>query len=113
MMDEKDFLKDFQTRGCPACNHIGKTVADFLAGWQYSLACDERVQQEFVLELGFCPFHTWQLASLSSPQGISKGYQKLLKHISAELKKFDKTAIDLPESFCPKQPAGSISSLKI
>ena len=95
-MDKKDFLRDFRTRGCPICDHMGRAISDFLASWQYLLASNEKIQQEYAAELGFCPLHTWQLALVSSPQGISSGYPRLLEHISEQLSKISKTATNLP-----------------
>lgn len=79
--------KDMQTRGCPACYHIWKNVFEFFSHWIYTLANDEKIQNENADALGLCPFHTWQLVAIGSPQGISKGYVKLMKHISNKLLK--------------------------
>jgi len=95
-MDKKDFLRDFRTRGCPICDHMRRAIADFLASWQYLLASNEKIQQEYAAELGFCPLHTWQLALVSSPQGISSGHPKLVEHIASELTKLARTTTDLP-----------------
>ncbi len=34
--------------------------------------------------LRFCPLHTWQLADLSSIQGLAVGYPKLLEHLARD-----------------------------
>ena len=65
--------KDMRTRGCPACYHIWKNVFEFFSHWIYVLANDEKIQSENADALGLCPFHTWQLVAIGSPQGISKG----------------------------------------
>jgi len=75
---------------------MGRTIADFLSSWQYLLASNEKIQQEYAAELGFCPLHTWQLALVSSPQGISSGHPKLVEHIASELTKLARTTTDLP-----------------
>ena len=77
--------KDMQTRGCPVCNHIWKSVFEFFAQWNYSLANNENIQKENAASLGLCPFHSWQLVAMASPQGISKGYVQLLRRIADEL----------------------------
>jgi hypothetical protein len=97
-MRKEDMIKALRTRGCPICDHMGRAIADFLASWQYSLASNEKIQQEYAAELGFCPLHTWQLASVSSPQGVSSGYPRLLEHISEQLSKIPKTATNLPNA---------------
>lgn len=77
--------KDMRTRGCPACAHIWKNVFEFFSHWIYALANDEKIQNENADAFGLCPFHTWQLVAIGSPQGISKGYVKLMKKIADKL----------------------------
>jgi GTP-binding protein EngB required for normal cell division len=77
--------KDLQTRGCPMCHHLGETALRFFAHWQFALASDEVAQRQFVAESGFCPLHTWQLASVSSPQGLSLGFPKLVERLADRL----------------------------
>jgi GTPase Era involved in 16S rRNA processing len=73
---------DLKTRGCPVCEHQSKVAFHFLSQFQFELARDEATQQKFAEELGFCPFHFWQLESVSSPLGASVGFVKLAKHVS-------------------------------
>ncbi|HOU51253.1 MAG: hypothetical protein KBG22_11515 [Smithella sp.] len=82
---DDQLAKDLQTRNCPVCNKIWDNVMNFFSSWGYSLANDEETQKENADFLGICPFHTWQLASIASPQGISSGYEALVKRISKEL----------------------------
>ena len=86
----EDMAADLRTRGCPVCRHIAEHVSDFLAHWQYIVATEERAQAEFATELGFCPFHTWQLLAISSPHGASIGFAQLAEQIARRLK--EKTA---------------------
>ncbi len=58
---------------------------EFYAKFQYKLSANEPTQRLFADQLGFCPLHTWQLAALASPQGLSLGYPKLLERVSAAL----------------------------
>ena len=37
-------------------------------------------------ERGFCPLHTWQLAEISSPRGVSIGYPKLLERLRKDMR---------------------------
>lgn len=70
---------------CPVCNYMSETAFDFFRQWQYFLATDETAQQSFAQESGFCSLHTWQLAGISSPKGLSVGYFTLLEKLSTTL----------------------------
>jgi len=82
---EPDLPRELQQWGCPVCNHLMEAAFDFYAKWQHKLSADEPTQRAFADQLGFCPLHTWQLAALASPQGLSLGYPKLLERVSAAL----------------------------
>lgn len=84
-----EIAADLKTRGCPVCKHVADTVSHFLAHWQYKISCEEKAQEEFAASLGFCPLHTWQLLSMSSPYGASLGYAQLVDNIVYRLKKAD------------------------
>ena len=71
---------------CPVCYQMRTAGMDFFAKWQHRLATDEEAQYEYASESGFCPTHTWQLASMSSPRGFSRGHIKLLKRFSHKLR---------------------------
>jgi len=86
---ENDIMEDLRKSGCPICNHMDEILFDFLAKWQNALANDQKVQREYAAEYGFCPAHTWQLAAIASPRGLSRGYPKLLAHIAEELTKLN------------------------
>jgi len=93
--EEKDILKELKHSGCPVCNHMEEVIFEFLAKWQYALTNDEKVQQEYAAELGFCPAHTWQLATIATPRGLSRGYPRLLEHIAEELAKLNGASPDI------------------
>jgi hypothetical protein len=97
-MRKEEIMKALRTRGCPLCDLMSQALSDFLADFQYKLANEEQAQLTHASELGFCPFHTWQLASVSSPQGVSSGYRRLLEHISEQLSKISKNATNLPNA---------------
>ena len=42
------------------------------------------------MEGGFCPLHTWQLLSVSSSQGLSIGYPRLLDRLCERLNRLSK-----------------------
>ncbi|MBN1366027.1 MAG: hypothetical protein JW976_14565 [Syntrophaceae bacterium] len=81
----EELAKDMNTRGCPVCNRVWHEVTSFFSSWVYSLANDENIQKENANSLGLCHFHTWQFVSMGSPQGISSGYENLVRHLSDEL----------------------------
>jgi len=74
-----------QARGCLVCNYLEQVAFDFFRHSQFGLATQERVQQQFAVQHGFCTLHTWQLASLASPQGLSRGLAPLVEHAAAEM----------------------------
>lgn len=80
-----DVRSELQRWGCPLCNHLIDTAFEFYRHFQYRLSADETTQRLFAEQLGLCPLHTWQLAAISSPQGLSVGFPKLLERVSAIL----------------------------
>jgi ribosome biogenesis GTPase A len=78
--------EEFHKDGCPLCNRLSKVAADFFVKWQYELYSNEQVQKSFARSLGFCPVHTWQLAAVSSPQGICHGFPPLFEYLSSLLR---------------------------
>ena len=109
----KDILKELKHSGCPVCNHMEEVIFEFLAKWQYALTNDEKVQQEYAAELGFCPAHTWQLSAISSSLGISRGYPQLLEHVAEELAKLNGASADISNgiaALCPglSSPTGKV-----
>lgn len=94
--------KDVQEWRCPVCNHLVKTAFEFLCEFQGRLSADEPTQRTFADRLGLCPLHTWQLATIASPMGLSLGYPKLLERLSAVLSSL---------SGEPSQMAGTVAAL--
>lgn len=84
-----DLEADLRTRGCPVCGHIADQAFDFFAHWQYLLSGNEQAQAAFAAGIAFCPLHTWQLLSISSPQGASVGYARLAEEVAHRLKAND------------------------
>ena len=97
-LDSEKIGKDLQTRGCPVCDYQSRTIFDFFCSWLSPFASDEKTQEDFAAEMGFCPVHTWNLASMASLQGLAQGYPKLLERLSHELARLTKTLTNLPES---------------
>ena len=83
--EKPDLPNELQGWACPVCNYLMNAAFEFYSMWQYDFSTDEPTQRAFADQLGFCPLHTWQLAALTSPQGLSLGYPKLLERVSATL----------------------------
>ncbi|PYJ72574.1 MAG: hypothetical protein DME75_04330 [Verrucomicrobia bacterium] len=79
---QTNLAADLRTRGCAVCNYVINTARDFFAQWQYALSSTKEAQESFAAELGFCPLHSWQLHSMSSPWGESAGLAILAEEIS-------------------------------
>jgi len=69
-------------RPCEICERILHAVFDFLCQYQYDLSARSDVQQGHARHGGLCGPHTWQYASLASPQGICTGYPTLLERLA-------------------------------
>jgi len=89
-----DFNSDLNIRGCPVCRHMTECAADFFIYWQNKIATDEKAQEYFATEHGFCPMHTWQLMAVTSPQGASLGFPKLAGYLARILNKGSTNNID-------------------
>lgn len=96
--ENAELLAAMETPGCPVCNHLAEAAFAFFARWQYDLSTSEQVQRAFAEELGFCPLHTWQLADVSSIQGLSIGYPKLLERLAHDFASLADTSQDTPDS---------------
>ncbi|HPT03089.1 MAG TPA: DUF6062 family protein [Bacteroidales bacterium] len=80
-----DIPSDLDTRGCPVCKHMTECAADYFIHWQNKIATDEKAQEFFAAEHGFCPMHTWQLLAVTSPLGASLGFPILADRLAQEL----------------------------
>ena len=96
--NRSDIRSELQAWGCPECNHLMDAAFEFYRKFQYKLSVDGPTQRLFADHLGFCRLHTWQLAAIASPQGLSLGYPRLLERMSATLS----SLLDRPlEAFGP------------
>jgi len=77
--------EDLMSSECPVCRHTKKIVSEFFIKWQYELGTEETARKRFADELGFCPFHTWQLLSVSSAHGASVGFSLLSEAIATRI----------------------------
>lgn len=71
---------------CPICAAVEVAVFDYLRHAQYVLASDLAAQQAHRAAGGFCRVHTWQLESLSSSQGLARGYPPLIERAASEVR---------------------------
>jgi hypothetical protein len=74
----------------------------FYARWQYAIVVDEAAQEQLAAEMGFCALHTWQLLAVSSPQGTSAGYARLVERLAEQLSEL---------ATAPDVAAGNLSRL--
>jgi len=100
--EQPDVRRGVREWGCPVCNHLMDAAFEFYRHFQYRLSAEEPTQRAFADQLGFCPLHTWQLAAIASPQGLSLGYPKLLERLSDTLS-------GLLDG--PSESAGSVAAL--
>ena len=81
----------------PCLRHIAVYTHEYFSHFQYLLATDEPSRLQYAAELGFCPFHTWQLFEVMSPDGASIGFVPLTEEVSLRLKKISKNFGDEKE----------------
>lgn len=80
-----DLPAALRTRGCPVCDHLANAAFEFFRHYQYGLATQPSVQQQFAQARGFCPLHSWQLAAIMAPQSISSGVSAFVERVGGEL----------------------------
>ncbi len=71
---------------CQICSRLERTLWDFFAHFQYELAVSENRQRQHAVRSGFCPLHTWQYETVSSPQGTCAGYPEVLTRFAEGLR---------------------------
>jgi hypothetical protein len=64
---ERSLREAFQYRGCPICNVLDEEEEYFMAQLQYRTIKEDSTRQEIVASNGYCNFHFYELARLSSP----------------------------------------------
>jgi GTP-binding protein EngB required for normal cell division len=71
---------------CEICASAAEKLWKFLCKYQYEIIIDQEEQKRFAKRGGLCPFHTWQLQSVSSPYGLCAGYAPLLDRLAGALR---------------------------
>jgi small GTP-binding protein len=74
-------------RQCSICSRLERTLWDFMARAQYELSANEGRQRQHAARFGFCPLHTWQYETISSPQGVCAAYPEVLTRFAESLRK--------------------------
>jgi hypothetical protein len=94
---------------CSICLRLEHTLWDFMARSQYDLSVNEADQRQHATRSGFCPLHTWQYETVSSPQGVCAAYPEVLMVFAKRLRLLaeDATSVQSIEnglrSILPKQ----------
>ena len=73
-------------RPCSICARLERTLWDFMARAQYELSVSEVRQREHASRSGYCPLHTWQYETISSPQGVCAAYPTVLMQFAKGLR---------------------------
>jgi len=78
--------KGMRTATCAICSVASNALFDFLCHHQYAMTTDPAARNLFLAARGLCPPHTWHLERLSSPQGLSRSYPRLLELTAGRLR---------------------------
>jgi hypothetical protein len=81
---------------CRICSRLERAVWDFMAQAQYDLSIDENRQRSHAARSGFCPLHTWQYETVSSPQGVCAAYPEVLVRFARQLRTLADNGKSLP-----------------
>jgi GTP-binding protein EngB required for normal cell division len=73
-------------QSCEICDFVSRASWDFICKYQYRIVVEGDEQERFAKRGGFCPLHTWEYESVSSPYGACNGYPHLLDQLSDELR---------------------------
>jgi len=57
----------FRFRGCPICLILDQDEKNFMCRWQNRTFKEERTRQDLVSAKGYCNFHFYEMARLTSP----------------------------------------------
>jgi small GTP-binding protein len=68
------------------CSRLERAAWDFMAHAQYELSVSENRQRSHASRSGFCPLHTWQYETVSSPQGVCAAYPEVLVRFAERLR---------------------------
>jgi len=89
----------FSYRGCPICLLLDEDEYDFMCHLQYQILKEEKVRQELVSSRGYCNFHFYEMARLTSPMVNSVLAREL---IDKEIKEIEEGCFPRPGNVhCP------------
>jgi hypothetical protein len=83
---ERSLKAGFEYRGCILCYVLDKDETDFMVHLQYQIAKEEKIRQDLVSSSGFCNFHFYQMARLTSPKVIAVLTKELVERETREIK---------------------------
>jgi GTP-binding protein EngB required for normal cell division len=75
-----------QLRPCEICAQVADKIWDFLCRYQYGISVKHNERRDFAKRGGFCPLHTWEYESISSPHGTCTAYPPLFERMAEELR---------------------------
>ena len=64
---EHSLKEAFGYRGCPICRVLDKDEYNFMCHWQHRTFKEEKARQDLVSANGYCNFHFYEMARLTSP----------------------------------------------
>ncbi len=72
-------------QSCVVCSHTADVMFKFMAKFQFEILVNAETRSQLAENGGLCSLHTWQYSGISSPQGISGSYFKVLMTLSRKL----------------------------
>jgi hypothetical protein len=82
---ENSLKEALRYRGCPVCRLLDKDEYDFMCHLQYQAIHDEKARKDLVIANGYCNFHFYEMARLTSPRGIAMVTRELIDREIKEL----------------------------
>ncbi len=70
---------------CVVCSQTADAMFKFMAKFQFEILVNAETRSQLAENGGLCSLHTWQYSGISSPQGISGSYFKVLMTLSRKL----------------------------
>ena len=92
-------IEAFRYRGCPICQILDQDEYDFMCQWQHRTFMEEKTREDLVSAKGYCNFHFYEMARLTSPLVNAVVVKDL---IDKEVEEIEKGAIPSPGKIdCP------------
>jgi len=78
-------IEAFRYRGCPICQILDQDEYDFMCQWQHRTFMEEKTREDLVSAKGYCNFHFYEMARLTSPLVNAVVVKELETHIEKGL----------------------------